>query len=622
MRYRNDIDGLRAVAVIPIVLYHAGVSRISGGFIGVDVFFVISGYLITSIMIADMEAGRFSILDFYRRRTVRIFPALFTMLIVVMAVGMATLFPGDLRSLAASAAAAAGFVSNIWFELTTGYFGQAAETKPLLHTWSLGVEEQFYLVHPLLLVLVRRFAPARLKLVLGLTALASFVLGLVLVLPLHLATDAFYALPGRIWELGLGALVAVGAAPEVTKGRARDALALAGLGLIGLGYAVIRPDSLFPAPWALLPALGTALLVAYGAGAVTERVLAWGPLRWVGAISYSLYLWHWPIITFWRLRHDMALTPADTAIVVVLSLAAATASHVLIEKPFLKRFRQGRSGPIVAVGATGLAAMLGLAFVVHQGAATWRTYPPEVVKVASYVDYPSTADHEAQFLDGTCFVSLGEVYQRDACLKLSTTKPNMLVFGDSHAAQYWKAITERFPGWNVMQATGAACRGLWNVRAESHCLGFMPWVLDDWLVANRIDAIVLAGRWLDGEDGLVKDTVSRLVARGIHVTVIGPVVEYDGEMPAILADAMMRGDPELAARKRLMERRTRDRTMAPIVKATGATWVSAWDTECPDDHCRLFDGDGGPMHFDYGHVTLSGARILMKALPEPPVRGK
>ncbi len=615
MRYRNDIDGLRAVAVIPIVLYHAGVAQISGGFVGVDVFFVISGYLITSIMIADMKAGRFSVVGFWGRRVVRIFPALFVMLAAVIATGMATLFPGDLRSLAIGAGAAAAFVSNIWFEFSTGYFGPAAETLPLLHTWSLGVEDQFYIVHPILLAVVFAWLPGRLKTVLALTALLSFGLGLWLALtaPVH----AFYGLPWRIWELGLGAMVAAGAAPVLTSPRGRDAAALGGLVLIGLGFALIRPTSLFPVPWAVLPALGAALIVAYGAGAITERVLAARPLRFVGAISYSLYLWHWPIITFWRLRHDMVLSATDTVIVVALSVVAAILSHRLVERPAIEAFRGGRPAWTLKIGLAGVVAACGLAAVVHLGAEHWRTYPPEVRKVAAYADYTATADHEAQFLDGTCFVSLGEVYQRQACLPVATEKPNLLVFGDSHAAQYWKALTERFPGWNVMQATGAACRPMHGVSTEGHCNDFVPYILDDFLVKTKIDAVILAGRWLDGEDAILEGTIRTLLARGLHVTVIGPVVEYEGEMPAILADAMMRGDPELAARKRLMERRARDRKMAPIVTATGATWVSAWDTECPTDTCRLFDTEGGPMHFDYGHVTLSAARLLMQAVPEP-----
>ena len=620
MRYRNDIDGLRAVAVIPIVLYHAGVGAISGGFIGVDVFFVISGYLITSIMLADIEAGRFSVTGFWGRRIVRIFPALFAMLAAVLIYGAATLFPGDLRSLAKSTAAAAAFVSNIWFEFTSGYFGQSAETMPLLHTWSLGVEDQFYIVHPLLIALVHRFAPTRLKPVLVVTALLSFALGLFLSvkMPVH----GFYGLPGRVWELGLGALVAAGAAPRITAKRGRDVAAVIGLGLIGLGLILVRPTSLFPVPWALLPALGASLLIAYGDGAVTARLLAARPLRFIGAISYSLYLWHWPIITFWRLRHDMKLAPSDTVTVVALSLAAAFVSYRLIERPAISALRQGRPGRLVLGGLAGVGAISLAALLAGLGAEQWRTYPPEVLKVASYARYEGSPEHRSQFLDGTCFVSLGEVYQRRACLPVSAEKPNLLVFGDSHAAQYWKALSERFPTWNVMQATGAACRPMHGVSTEGHCNDFVPYILDDFLVKTKIDAVILAGRWLDGEDSILETTIRTLRERGLHVTVIGPVVEYEGEMPAILADAMMRGDPELASRKRLMERRDRDRKMAPIVAATGATWVSAWDAECADGTCRLFDPDGGPMHFDYGHVTLSAARLLMQAVPEPPVRGK
>ncbi len=616
MQHRNDIDGLRAVAVIPIVLYHAGVSQISGGFIGVDVFFVISGFLITSIIVPDVDARRFSVLDFYRRRVVRIFPALFAMLAMVAVVGAARLWPDDLRALSWSIAAAAAFLSNVWFELNTGYFGAAAETLPLLHTWSLGVEEQFYIFYPLLLVGAHRLFPGRRVAVLVGLTLLSFALSQTLA---FLApTAGFYSIPSRTWELALGGLVAVGAHPEANSARVRDGLALLGAAMIAAGYAVIRPSDHFPAPWAILPAGGTALLVAYGRDAITARLLSLSPLRAIGAISYSLYLWHWPIITFWRLETDMHLAPASMVGVVAASLLAATLSYVLIEQPFLRRFRKGASAPIVATGVGGILAVALGAWVVHAGSETWRAWPPEVRRVAGYAGYQKTPDHAAQFLDGTCFVSLGEVYQREKCLKLSTVKPNMLVFGDSHAAQYWQALVERFPAWNVIQATGAACRPMHGVSTEGHCNDFVPFILDRFLVENRVDAVILAGRWLDGEDEIVEETVRTLMKRGIAVTVIGPVVEYEGEVPRLLADAMMKGDPALIGAKRLLERDERDEKLAKVVKATGATWVSAREIECPTGWCRLFDLDGGPFHFDYGHVTLSAARFMMQAVPEPP----
>ncbi len=613
MKYRADIEGLRAVAIVPIVLFHAGFHSIAGGFIGVDVFYVISGFLITSIILPDLEAGRFSLLDFYRRRAVRILPAVFVMLAVVLVVGTRMLFPDDLRALAASAAAAAGFVSNIHFWLAAGYFGPAAETLPLLHTWSLGVEQQFYLFYPLLLLGIRRFAADRMVAILAGVAALSFALSLYWAITAP--TSAFYLLPSRVWELALGGLVALGAQPKVASARARDGLALLGLAAIVLGVMVIRATSLFPAPWGLLPAVGTALLAAYGAEAVTARLFTWAPVRRIGAISYSLYLWHWPIIAFWRMWTEAPLTLADTAIVVAASIVAAELSYRLVEQPAMRGWRGGRSGPILALNLACMALVAAGAWGVSANSEHWRTYPPEVRKVASYAHYEGSPVHRSQFIEGTCFVSLGMVFDRENCLAMSSTKRNMLVFGDSHAAQYWRAIADRYSDWNVMQATGAACRPMHGVSTESHCNDLVPYVLDRFLPTHRVDVIVLAGRWLAGEDEILDREIERMRATGAEVVVIGPVVEYEAETPRLLASAMMWGDPERIGRRRLMERRDRDRAMAPVVKAAGAGWVSAWDVECPDDECRLLDPEGGPMHFDYGHMTLAATRLIVSRLP-------
>jgi len=613
LQYRNDVDGLRTLAIVPILLYHAGVTAISGGFVGVDVFYVISGFLITSIIAPDIDEHRFSLLDFYRRRMVRILPALFVVLVVTLAVMTQVLFPDDLRALARSTAAAATFVSNIDFWLSAGYFGPAAETLPLLHTWSLGVEMQFYLVFPLLLMAIRRFAPGRAKAVMIVAALASYAVAQVWAFTAP--TAGFYLLPSRAWEMLLGGLVAIGAFPRVEAPQARDGLALGGLGLLALALILVRPNSLFPAPWALLPAFGTAALLAYGAEAVTAPVLSWRPMRAIGMISYSLYLWHWPIIAFWRFRTDMVLTPGGMAIVIVASLVAATLSYFLVEKPAVRLWRGLSSARLVGGSVAAIAATVVGCVLVGTSADHLRSYPPEVRKVASYADYPNWEQHKAQFVEGTCFISLGMTFDRK-CLTMSTTKRNMLVFGDSHAAQYWRAVADRYSDWNVMQATGAACRPMHGVSTESHCNALMPWVLDTFLPANKVDVIVLAGRWLDGEDAILAGEIRKMVARGSRVIVVGPVAEYDGETPRLLADAMMRGDLARFDAKLVTERRARDRAMAPIVEAAGATWVSAWDIECPQDHCRRFDPDGGPMHFDYGHVTLSAARLIVAGLPD------
>ena len=614
MKYRPDIDGLRAVAVAPIVLFHAGLQKLSGGFIGVDIFFVISGFLITSIIMREMQDGAFSIAGFYRRRVVRIFPALFVMLAATLVAGCLLLLPDDLRVLAASAAAAAGFVSNVYFDSRAGYFGGAAETIPLLHTWSLGVEEQFYLFYPLLLIGLRRVMPTRLPLALALIAAASF--GLSLTWVGGAPNAAFYLLPSRAWELALGGLVALGAFPQAPA-PARAALALAGLGLIAMGLGVITSASAFPAPWALSPCLGAALLIAYGAGGPTDRLLTTRPMRALGAISYSLYLWHWPIITFYRLQTDMHLTLAGGAFVVAAALAAATASYLLVERWFLRRFRQSAPRPVLVTGGAALAAFFAGAFVVHARADLWRDLPPDVRRIASYVDYRTWPDHQAQFIEGVCFVSLGEIFDRKACLAMSPTKRNMLVFGDSHAAQYWRALTLRFPEWNVMQATGAACRPMHGVSTEAHCNDFVPYVLDDFLTHNRIDAIVLGGRWLAGETARLEATIRMLQARGIDVTIIGPGVEYEGEFPRMLAMGLLRGDLSALDHARVKDRKPLNDEIAAMVARTGARFLSPYDIECPEGRCRMTDPEGGPFHYDYGHITLSGTRLIIERLAEP-----
>lgn len=612
---RFDIDGLRAIAIGVIVLYHAGAEALSGGFIGVDIFFVISGFLITANMLREQESGAFSLASFYRRRVVRILPALVVMLAASLAVGCALLLPDDLRKLAATAAAAASSVSNIYFERTAGYFSPGGGTAPLLHTWSLGVEEQFYLFYPLLLIAIRRWAPTQLRMALALLAASSFAYSLYLAE--RAPEAAFYLLSSRVWELSLGGLAAAGAIPVVAAPRARSAMTALGLAAIAAGVALIRSDSLLPAPWALLPCGGAALLIVYGQGAATEGMLASAPLRALGAVSYSLYLWHWPIIVFYRLYTDMPMTIGSGAAAVILAILLATLSYTLVEQPFLIRFRNAPSAPVFASGAAVLMAMLAFSGLVFSRADLWRDLPLSVRRVAAYVDYPFWPDHKAQFIEGTCFVSLGETFDRKNCLALSATKRNMLVFGDSHAAQYWRAIAERFPNWNVMQATGAACRPMRGVSSESHCNDFVPYVLDQFLAREKINAIVLAGRWLPAETGRLEATIRELTARGIAVTVIGPGAEYEGEFPRLLANAMLRGDPHLVDRLMVVDRKPLDDELARMVATTDARYLSEIDVECPSGQCRLFDPDGGPFHFDYGHVTLAGARAIAARLSPP-----
>ncbi|MGQ0559747.1 MAG: acyltransferase family protein [Sphingosinicella sp.] len=617
--YRRDIEGLRAVAVMPIVLFHAGVSGLGGGFIGVDIFFVISGYLITLIVAGELKKGTFRLDEFYRRRVVRIFPALFAMLAGMLAVGGIMMLPIELQALANSTAAAVGFVSNIYFGLSADYFAPAAETIPLLHTWSLGVEEQFYIFYPILLMLSCRYWPGRLAATLVIVILASLAWSIVAT---RLWPQAgFYLLPSRAWELALGGLIAVGAVPRVTSTALRSVLAAGGLLLIAVGCLVIRPESGFPWPWALVPCLGSALLIAYGRGAVTEPLLTLPPVRLIGRISYSLYLWHWPVIALYRLPTGMTLDPFETAGLVAASLALAWLSYALVEQPMLTRFRKGPTRRILLTGIAGMVALGSASAAVSMNSQTLRSHRPDVVRIADYGDYRDSPAYRFQYRPERCFLQErnSRVWDPGACLRLSASLPNLVVVGNSHAAHLWRAFALRYPQANMMQATVSGCRPTIDTTAKARCRHVYDSVFGPLLATRRVDRVILSARWHDGDVGLMAQTIAAIRRYGTPVLVVGPIMEYDGAFPLLLARAMARGDPASMVDFQLAERRQLDRRMARAVIAAGGDYVSLIDLLCPDGDCRLLAPDGAPMHFDYGHLTLSGALWLVDRIAEQPL---
>ena len=383
--YRPDIDGLRTIAVLAVVLYHADIGPFTGGFVGVDVFFVISGFLIMSTLASDIAAGRFSILAFYERRIRRIFPALFAMMAVVTAVAALVLLPGDFAGYGKSLAAAATSLSNVFFYATSGtagYFDNASETRLLLHTWSLSVEEQFYVLLPVALVLLR--GPSRRTLVgtLALFAAASFALSLVLVA--YRPTEAFYLVMPRAWELLAGCLLSVGDLPAIGRRWLREAAAALGVALIAVAVLGYTRMTAFPGAAALLPCAGALLLIHAGKVAngsdgstLVGRVLSTSPSVYVGRISYSLYLWHWPIIVFVgqaalvRGLDTGELTARAKMLILVASFAAAVLSYHLVEQPFRRKGALARlNGPRLVGGGVAtalLAACCGTVIVAGGG---------------------------------------------------------------------------------------------------------------------------------------------------------------------------------------------------------------------------------------------------------------
>ena len=336
--YRPDIDGLRAIAVLSVLVFHAFPSLMQGGFIGVDIFFVISGYLISKHILDELAAGAFSIKTFYARRVRRIFPALILVLLVCLLFGWVILTPGEYEKLGRHTFAGALFLSNILSWREAGYFDAAADTKPLLHLWSLGIEEQFYIVWPLFLALAWRLR-ARLSWALPGVIVLSLAYSLMKVQ--HDVVADFYSPVTRFWELALGALLASQTFRTAASSPAvRNVLSWLGLGLILLAAGVVQNTFLFPGAWALLPTLGAAFLIHAGMDAtINRRLLSQRAMVWVGLISYPLYLWHWPLLTFLRIIESE--TPSVQARVWALaaSFVLAWLTYRFMERPIRARTR-------------------------------------------------------------------------------------------------------------------------------------------------------------------------------------------------------------------------------------------------------------------------------------------
>jgi peptidoglycan/LPS O-acetylase OafA/YrhL len=444
--YRPDVDGLRAIAVLAVVGFHAFPEFLPGGFVGVDVFFVVSGFLISSLILGSLADGRFSFGQFYARRIKRLFPALLLVLAASLAVGWFALLPEEYRELGKHIAAGAGFLSNIVLWREAGYFDELAVLKPLLHLWSLGIEEQFYLAWPLLLWLGWKRPSLLLPLVLA-AAGASFAVNLATAG--SNAVGAFYSPLSRFFELLAGSALAVLVLQGRIGTRGRDACAVIGLVCIAAALLLIDKDSVFPGWWALLPVLGTCLVIAAGAEAGLNRaILARPALVWIGLISYPLYLWHWPLLSFGRIIEREELPVALRIALVLASGVLAWATYVLVEKPV-------RFGPNARAKVAVLCALM-----VAIGLGGYATYRAEGLPSRAIGDSAREIMAQAAWpywTDPAC----SKRYGVEPCLA-NSERPRYMILGDSHANHLYPGLALADPAFEVVQA--GSCPPLEGVR--------------------------------------------------------------------------------------------------------------------------------------------------------------
>lgn len=624
MDYRREIDGLRTLAVLPVVLFHAGVSSFSGGFVGVDIFFVISGYLITGILLSELECGRFSITNFYERRARRILPALFLIMAISIPFAWAAMLPSDMESFSKSVLAVSLFFSNVLFYREVGYFSATADEKPLLHTWSLAVEEQFYIFFPLLLLFVWRNRKDWLLGVVAVMAVMSLLLsewGW-----RHNPEANFYLLPARVWELMVGALCAFFAA----RGYERPNNVASMVGLLAVCGSVFLYGNNVPSPsvFMLVPVLGAALIILYGkSGTFAARILGARFLVGIGLISYSVYLWHQPLFAFARILNSGEPHLWFMVFLSVVSVVLAYFTWRYVEQPFRNKALFDRKKIFtLSFLMIGLFASLGQLGARSEGFKQ-RFEVPLPISMNQF-KLPSRAD-------GYCFYSFNEsdlpvdgsaTFCRLTGEASENSKPSVLLFGDSFVAQ-WEPFFKRFSqdyAFAVDSVTTNWCFPAFEDhftaprghKSIEQCRLNRAWVKEH--VADY-DVLVLSAAWYQVEEKGFRDDVADVVDYVLNHT--------DAKVVIIDAPVLFerRSVEDALYGKRVAIRPEREKT------AKAAVLWQAFENQYADNDRVLMlskedmgllkavdfkTDDGYPYSLDGKHVSVYGALKLYKSASE------
>lgn len=633
--YRKDIDGLRAIAVLGVVAFHINSSLVPGGFAGVDIFFVISGFLITSLIRVEVAAGTFNLSNFYARRIRRIVPALAVVVVATLMVGQLILIPTHFNELARSAIASMISAANIFFTyfVDTGYFADSSLTKPLLHIWSLGVEEQFYFVWPILAAFLISLRLGKIKLF---SLVAAGTLALVLLSEWLIEVDAnfaYYMLPSRAFELLIGAALALlPVSVDRPKNRAiLVASALGGVGLIVLSYAVIGEKQPFPGFYAVPATLGAGLLIFSGASGETlvSRILSLAPVRWIGLISYSLYLWHWPVMAYVRYLVGEPNVPVQLAALVVM-LALSLLTYFLIEIPF-RRTKLSRTKvygfyfalPTVVIAALSIS-------VISTGGLGLSTFNTDYRRAVAELTQAQQAAYRYDFVCQKQLLTAADLSNPKCIVNGTGAEPRILLWGDSNAAHYVGVLREIAVkhGFSFRSLAHTNCPPIlengWQYIGERRvdkCRRSLETVIPR---LDSFDTIIIGGSWrnLSNANPAVLDaldrTIENLTRRGKEVIVLGVIPGMPGydrycEVKKLKFPAL---DCTNGVSRQVSDYDAVNLALANIVQRyPSAYYFDVYSVICPEGLCKPYL-EGKPLYYDPGHFSMTGSTIVGRHLIE------
>jgi peptidoglycan/LPS O-acetylase OafA/YrhL len=595
-KYRPDIDGLRALAVVAVILFHTFPNVVPGGFVGVDIFFVISGYLITQIILSDLERGTFSAATFYARRVRRIFPALIVVLVFSFVMGWHLLLPAELISLCKNIVAGALFSANLMLLSEVGYFDIAAHTKPLLHLWSLGIEEQFYLVWPLLLCMLPR---GRLVVAIAALLLASFALNLAMIG--DRPSSAFYLPFTRAWELMAGALLTQ--VPALGQ-RNKEALGASGLALVVASLFLFDASTPFPGWATLAPVIGTAFLILSEGSLINRTAFEHRTAVNVGLISYPLYLWHWPLLVFAELYRFKPLTDIQRGLLIGATFVLAWLTYKLLELPI----RRSRTVFVRPLGV----AMAGLAII---------------AAVPSLGFVPRLPDAIAQMI---ATPAMGAAWRVHECMLLETdtndfspdcadkTRPLIAIWGDSTAAALVPGFRklQETEAFGLAQFTVTSCHPVLDRQSPTKLCAERNRRILDLIGGTAPDLVLLHAGWgLNDTSDDLRPTIEALRSRSVaHIVILGPVPVWRGGLPNAVAAHYWRTGSVLPERTgQYFDRGSGDESLRKAATGLNVEYISARDAFCNAEGCVSRVGNA-LVTSDTVHLTEAGSGFLVRAI--------
>jgi len=628
LNYRKEIDGLRAVAVLPVIFFHAGAEYLSGGFVGVDVFFVISGYLITTIIVKERALGTFTLTKFYERRARRILPALFFVIIMCLPFAWVWMMPDQLKAFSQSIAAITVFSSNILFWLQSGYFSPSADFLPLLHTWSLAVEEQYYLFFPLYILLTWRFGLRFIVITLSIAGVASLLLahwG-----AYHVPSASFYLLPTRLWELLIGSLIAIymfhrdeqRSIDKTNHYLAREIGSFAGLSLIFYSMLYYDEFTPFPSLFTLVPTVGAALVIVFCTPrTLVGKVLSNKILVGIGLISYSAYLWHQPLFAFARIKHMSKPDVGFMILLGALTLGLAWFSWKYIEQPFRNKLRLQRNTIFrTALVCSFAMCILGFTGYKLHGFPQQRfdSAQLEILSGESYWDPNSKASKH-------CFVGPKQSFDNfdNSCAVDAPGSVEYFVWGDSFA----KSLSRGFDlhRTDTAHLTASGCPPILelSVPDRPRCASINQHILGEiekWSPAF----VILHANWLRYTElnplELLASSIKRILAVNPtgQIYIVGNVPQWYSDLANILVAQDIKMDQLQSLHPtQLNELREIDLQIQSAVQESNVVFVSALDKFCQDALCAAvlsYNNSYMPVSNDFGHLSEAGASWLVEQI--------